>query len=732
MRIRPWGQVHRLAISSLLGWALLLGLVTLLLSADAATLPALAQALPRAITRTLTAADFRLGTLQGLTMTTAGDGALRLAPDAPGHRGTYIAAPTSFDLPLTALAVRLDADIPRDTQLTIELRTGPDGQSWSSWAPLYTLEPDHDGRLGAENLVVAAVGDRWAQARVRFTGTASTSPVLRALDLIAIDASRGPSAAQSRAMAQTRQSRSGMTASTAPAKVSQPKIISRAEWGANEDWMTWPPEYSPVQKIIIHHTVTGNDDTDPAAMVRAIYYYHAVVRGWGDIAYNYLVDRYGNIYEGRAGGPNVIGGHTVSYNIGSVGIGALGTFGNTAGSVNPSSDLVSGIVALSAWEAARSGIDPLGQSFFVDTTTYNIAGHRDYDQTSCPGDYLYEDLDPIRQATWQRMQQATGPELRAEFRKHTTPTALTPRQTVSVKVTVRNTGSLTWPAGGDQPVHLGYHWVDQNGQVVRQKSADDHRTALPHDVAPSEKVTLDTLLTAPSKPGTYTLKWDMVQENVSWFGDQGSPPLAVNVSVIAPPTAHSLYLPLIRAGQGGASQPPPTPEPGPTPTPQPNPPPTAGCGELLVNGNFESQDGWTINLTDRLAVYTNLRRHAGRWSMRTGVPPGGWNMDSYSSFEQSVTIPADATNATLRFWWLLLTDDPVNDSQYVFVQDASGTWNPLLMEHSNAGTWQPAELDLSGYVGQTITIRFGSYNNGRGGVTSLWIDDASLMVCSSH
>jgi len=121
MRIRPWGQVHRLAISSLLGWALLLGLVTLLLSADAATLPALAQALPRAITRTLTAADFRLGMLQGLTMTTAGDGALRLAPDAPGHRGTYIAAPTSFDLPLTALAVRLDADIPRDTQLTIEV-----------------------------------------------------------------------------------------------------------------------------------------------------------------------------------------------------------------------------------------------------------------------------------------------------------------------------------------------------------------------------------------------------------------------------------------------------------------------------------------------------------------------------------------------------------------------------------------------------------------------------------
>ncbi|MER3514150.1 MAG: hypothetical protein C4310_06960 [Chloroflexota bacterium] len=324
----------------------------------------------------------------------------------------------------------------------------------------------------------------------------------------------------------------------------QPRIISRAEWGANESWMTWPPAYGAIQKIIIHHTVTGNAYTDPAAVVRSIYYYHTVVRGWGDIGYNYLVDHFGNIYEGRYGGPGVVGSHTLSYNIGSVGIGALGTFGNASGSVDPSSNLIRGLVDLSAWIAAQNGIDPLGQGYFVDGVRPNIAGHRDYDITSCPGDYLYDDLAPIRQATWQRLQEATLPKRRAEFGAHTTPATLTARQTVQVNVTVRNSGSMTWPAGGDHPVRLGYHWVDANGQVVVQPPEDDHRTPLPRGVAPGEEITLEGAeLTAPMAPGNYTLKWDMVHEGVTWFEAKGSATLNVAVTVTAP-AAQTVYLPL--------------------------------------------------------------------------------------------------------------------------------------------------------------------------------------------
>ena len=76
-------------------------------------------------------------------------------------------------------------------------------------------------------------------------------------------------------------------------------IISRAAWGADENLMTWTPEYRTVRKFVVHHTATSNGDLDPAATVRAIYYYHAVTRGWGDIGYNYLIDAQGRIYEGR-------------------------------------------------------------------------------------------------------------------------------------------------------------------------------------------------------------------------------------------------------------------------------------------------------------------------------------------------------------------------------------------------------------------------------------------------
>jgi hypothetical protein len=116
--------------------------------------------------------------------------------------------------------------------------------------------------------------------------------------------------------------------------------------------------------------------------------------------------------------------------------------------------------------------------------------------------------------------------------------------------------------------------------------------------------------------------------------------------------------------------------------------------------------------------------------MRAGVPPGGWQFDSYSSFEQSVAVPAGVRSVTLRFWRLALTDDPVRDLQYVMVRPAGSVeWKELLVERNNAGEWQETQFDLSAYAGQSIRLRFGAYNNGKGGVTSLWIDDASLSVC---
>ena len=197
----------------------------------------------------------------------------------------------------------------------------------------------------------------------------------------------------------------------------QPTIISRAAWGASSAYLNWAPEFYPAGKLIVHHTaenisVNGTPDYY-ARLVRSIYYYHAVTRDWGDIAYNFLIDPLGNVYEGRysdndstspAGedsyGNGVIGGHAQGYNTGTIGIALLGTYS----SQNISTAARASLERLLAWSAKKNGIDPTGSDpyhnpFNASSTiqTWNIAGHRDYRSTDCPGTKLYGALPAIRQ-----------------------------------------------------------------------------------------------------------------------------------------------------------------------------------------------------------------------------------------------------------------------------------------------------------------------------------------------
>ncbi len=174
-----------------------------------------------------------------------------------------------------------------------------------------------------------------------------------------------------------------------------PNVVSRAQWGADESLRKGTPEFAPVNRFIIHHTDTGNNDPNPAATVRAILAFHTQGNGWNDIGYNFLVDQQGKIYEGRyAGGPvaaenakglGVIGAHALNNNVGTFGISMLGTFTDAS----PTDAQLAAVEQLIAWKADKHDID-LGDA-------NNIVGHRDVNQTSCPGDLGEAKLGQIRQ-----------------------------------------------------------------------------------------------------------------------------------------------------------------------------------------------------------------------------------------------------------------------------------------------------------------------------------------------
>jgi len=190
-------------------------------------------------------------------------------------------------------------------------------------------------------------------------------------------------------------------------------VLTRQDWGADESLMNWPPEYQRVQKAIVHHTAGDDGGTNVAATIRAIYYFHAVTRGWGDIGYNYLVDKFGNIWTGRAGGDHVIGGHAYGWNNGSFGVAAIGTYSVTS----PTPAMVGAIANIIAMKFAQFGIAPYGADAFthqeqrsdgtwipVTSSPPNVQGHRDANyivgqkggQTECPGGALYAQLPTIR------------------------------------------------------------------------------------------------------------------------------------------------------------------------------------------------------------------------------------------------------------------------------------------------------------------------------------------------
>jgi uncharacterized protein with LGFP repeats len=189
-----------------------------------------------------------------------------------------------------------------------------------------------------------------------------------------------------------------------------PAVITRAQWGADESMKCPNTVYdNGVRAGVVHHTAGSNDYSpqDSAAIVRSIYAYHTRTLGWCDIAYNALVDKYGQVFEGRAGGMDrpVEGAHTGGFNKNTWGVAMLGNFED----VPPTPILLRTVGRLLGWRLGLDHLDPRGTVVLTSDggsfthfpkgatpTLPTIFTHRDVGITECPGNAAYAAMDQIR------------------------------------------------------------------------------------------------------------------------------------------------------------------------------------------------------------------------------------------------------------------------------------------------------------------------------------------------
>jgi hypothetical protein len=307
---------------------------------------------------------------------------------AGGWRSTgVLRAPRRFDL----MGLRWA----RGSHAEAQVRARRRGGRWTPWVTLHSAGdhgPDHGRRVPGTDPAFMGAADEF-QLRVRGNPRSLRARFVRAL----------PTARAAR--------RLGARTARAKKQVagSPPPIIPRSAWGGDSVPPREAPLYGDVQIAFVHHTVTANDyaPEDSAGIVLGIARYHRNSNGWNDIGYNFLVDKYGQIFEGRAGGIDqpIVGAQAQGWNSHSTGISCIGTF--TSVPETPAG--IDALARLIGWKMTVHAVPTEGTvvvtSLGGETNRYpsgtpvtfqRISGHRDGCNTSCPGDSLYAQLDQIR------------------------------------------------------------------------------------------------------------------------------------------------------------------------------------------------------------------------------------------------------------------------------------------------------------------------------------------------
>ncbi|MDP9405033.1 MAG: N-acetylmuramoyl-L-alanine amidase [Actinomycetota bacterium] len=350
--------------------------------------------------------------------------------------------------------------------VAVQVRTRASGR-WSAWTEIEVqanTSPDADtseepARAGSDLLFVGPSDG----LHVRVDAGA-VKP--RQMQLVLIEP--GVSPADRDATAPTTRTIGGATAFAAEPR---PPFVSRAAWGADESLRRCTPSVaSTIKGGILHTTATGNDYTADrsAAIMRSMYAYHTQSLGWCDLGYNFVVDKYGTLFEGRYGGVDkaVIGSHTGGFNTYTFGVSMMGHHDLVA----PTGAMWTTVEKVFAWKLGLYEIDATGTTTYTsaggpsthypygtEVTKPVISGHRDYSSKSCPGNYAYPLLPSLRDSVARRM----GTPAATALTLTTTPSTITygamttvkgklttadgtPLAGKTVRLSVRQRGATTW------------------------------------------------------------------------------------------------------------------------------------------------------------------------------------------------------------------------------------------------------------------------------------------------
>ncbi|MBT3577811.1 hypothetical protein HN499_03310, partial [archaeon] len=348
------------------------------------------------------------------------------------QESTFISEVKEPGFKFTTLAIAWEQSAPTGTNIELQARFQVQ-DTWSEWVTLDaeddfsynpSLKTEKKFGTASSNLATAA------QYKVIMQGNGEISPYIKNQEITFLKTAKYelPELPEAIFSALSAEEMNDISA------VSSSELISRSNWGAEESYRylsdntstpqlidlsddfyekygdeltvarvveqdeqgnryKWPLKYpQEVEKIIIHHTATTSNLDNPAQAIRDIYYYHSVSRGWGDIGYNYILDKEGRLYEGRYGDEGVIAAHAGPGNHGSIGIAVLGNYDTNA---VPEPVLVT-LSELIYQKSKIHGFSPEGYSEFRDEVMPNIFGHEEVMSTSCPGDNMIEQLPALR------------------------------------------------------------------------------------------------------------------------------------------------------------------------------------------------------------------------------------------------------------------------------------------------------------------------------------------------